>query len=359
MSNLVIVNTHYQLIVALQIAITKLKVQDTDIIISDHCKGLYEAGLNLKNTNLFRNVYLISNYHTLREASIIQRIKTIFAIGMGNKNIFSLKFLENAKYDEVFYNNFDYQTMSIVDVLLKNNNQTKLNKFEEGIFSYRQSNDIKTNKTVLAIEFLRKISCATNWENNKNKFYCFFDDYAKTVDVGHYKIESISKINKNDKHLKYILDEIYAYKNFSVLDDASVLFFGSAYDCNEVELLDRIAKKCGKKNILVKAHPRKGSEQFEKKGYAILDTTVPWEIIQFNETLKGKKLFTVNSGSILLANALFQEDLQGCFLFPIAKEEKNTVENQYYEYINTNIKNVLEFFHKKNLMTNMRITDEI
>lgn len=52
---------------------------------------------------------------------------------------------------------------------------------------------------------------------------------------------------------------------------------------NDVELIEALADKVGKQNMMVKIHPRNPVNRFEKLGYKTNhNTAIPWEVIVMN-----------------------------------------------------------------------------
>lgn len=359
MKSLMIVNSHYQLLVALQMAKTLLNSQDTDLLIADHSKGLKDVGERLAQTEFFHRVYLIDNYSKLKNRALKEKLRHAINLGFGRKSAFYLPFLEHNQYDALYYFNFDYQTMAIAEYFLKRNPQLQLNKFEEGLFSYEEPSKIQSGLTVVLIDILRKMSFQINWDRNKKFFYCFFPDYAKERNIGNYQVCGISKIDKNDEEYKGIIRNIYQYQKMDCLKGISVVYFASAYDVDELALLDRLADKYGKDRIIVKPHPRKGAKIFLDAGYKLMETIYPWEVIQLNENVDQLLLVSINSSSVLLANAIFGDRAKGMLLYPLVKDFTKGGENKYIEYINNNISEVLNYFHQSHLMENVQAVDRI
>ena len=94
-----------------------------------------------------------------------------------------------------------------------------------------------------------------------------------------------------------LLNRLFRYDKLGDRYDFPVVFFEESYPCDgvdigDVALLDRVAKRVGKENVLVKIHPRNQVNRFALAGYRTnQDTSVPWELVALNHSFAGTGVF--------------------------------------------------------------------
>ena len=130
---LVISNTYFQLIVAMQMIETLWDKDEVDIIISDQSIDSYNVYKKLIKLNLFHKVYWKENATMCRACtSFYKTLEKMRYIMFGLKDTA----ITNYAYDELVYYNADVYTYGIYDRLKKNNNILICSRYEEGILSY-------------------------------------------------------------------------------------------------------------------------------------------------------------------------------------------------------------------------------
>ena len=97
-------------------------------------------------------------------------------------------------------------------------------------------------------------------------------------------------------------------------------FWTEKKNTNEIDILDRIAERVGKENIIVKLHPRTVHDVFALHGYkTFLESNIPWEMFMLHPEFKNKILLTASSGSAMTAKLMYDQDCNSIYLWKIMK----------------------------------------
>lgn len=139
-----------------------------------------------------------------------------------------------------------------------------------------------------------------------------------------FMLSMIPKIKEDD--LEFI-NTLYKVFGQYEMPEEQYIFFDECFSkelraSSDIEILDRIAKKVGKENVVVKLHPRSGDkgEFYKLHGYKILaDNTVPWEIVVLSAELNNKVLISVSSASLLTPNIVYGKKAYSIYLWDVMK----------------------------------------
>lgn len=342
---LISVNTYFQIIIAIQLKLTKYKDCNVDIIVSDHSMNFDIIVNNLRRTKLFNEIYCAKSRNFIHSKKLKQKIhRNILANTFPKVEINKLIYLKSQYYDEFLFYNIDNFTYLIFDVLYKKNRNLKIYRFEEGFVTYLHDDDI-THKA----KIIRKIFLKKSLTDKIEKLLLFNKDLI--VYDTKVKIETILKLKASNIKLRDSINDVFNYKNIRDNYSQKYIFFEESFFCDnkgidDLELILKIADIVGKENLLVKLHPRNKIDRFEKYGISTNKTIgIPWEVIQMNNDFSDKVFLTISSGSVLASRLYFNDNIKTYLLFNCTEKMSDMVTDKYFEYLDkVKIKFGLESF---------------
>lgn len=309
---LFICNTYYQLILAMQLRETLLSEDDVSVIISDHSRDALTVYNNLAKLKVFNKVYYIeTRYLAFSSAKPLIVWQMVF----GNPEY---KFLNEKKFDKLFYYNFDEGTHIIYATILKRNPDIECCQFEEGILSY--NNGMGVSKKIRLSYFFKK----NNLYNRTTRYYCLSPELYKG------RLETVKIPEIDGRSVPDALSHIFLEKRQLSQIKEEYIYFSGVYDfeggesVKEIDLISSISNLVGKDNLLVKVHPRDDIKRFLERGLHVdPNSNAPWEAIQLNADFHNKKFLTLFSGSVLSVNMLLDKPAETYFLYPLCHIQGN------------------------------------
>lgn len=310
---IIICNTYYQLIVAMQLNKTLWEDDDVDIVISDQSKGSDKVYKILSELGVFNKVHWKANSAICRVGtSFYKTIEKMRYITFGLKD----PYITDCHYDELVFYNADVYTYGIYDKLKRNNPNLVCSRYEEGILSYEDS-EFLTKSRLNFSNKMRKLICKPILDEDTKSFYCFYPEFYK----GNLRAIAVPKIT-NYRIIGEQLKKIFDVDAEKLKIKEKYIFFTSVYDfeggepIGETELVQKIADIVGKENLIVKTHPRDVRNAFKQSGISVYEhSEIPWEAIQLNNDFSSKILLTVNSGSVIGANMMIEDKAPAFFLY--------------------------------------------
>lgn len=306
MDNLFICKTPYQLIVIIQLVLTKFKHENNTVLISDNIANYEKLYENVKKTNVFSKVIKFSFKKTYSNKS------KIFFLGEGIKYKLNIQtnnvWSKLKKQDKLFICNMGKEESIVYHELKKKNPFIKAYMFEDGFASYSLAyatffNKI-TNKKGMKEKLLypyRKLIYDVFF--SIEGFYAFSPQlYAWTPPA---PILEIEKIDPTDKERINIFNLVFGVKEIEEGYKKNFIFFEESYFADGINVADkeciyRILKDVPKEDIFIKIHPRNPINRFKELGFETnINTEIPWEIIALNINIENKVLITIASGSAL------------------------------------------------------------
>lgn len=330
---LILTNTLFQIIVALQLKLTKYQNDEVTLIISDHSFNYKSIVNNLKKLNIFKDVYIAKTREYIHGNNMKDKLKrNLFSNIFSNTELNKLINLENKYYDEFLFYNLDAFTYLLYAVLYSKNKKIIANRFEEGFCTYLYGDDIKENSKKIRKLFLKK-----DLYKEISKLYLFNPDLI--IYDTNFKIEKIESIDKNNEKLVNAVNAIFDYKSIQDKYYQKYIFFEESFFCdnkgiNDMDLILKIADIVGKENLMVKLHPRNKVDRFSKYGITTNKAIgVPWEIIQMNNDFSDKVFLTISSGSVLASRLYFNDNIKTYLLYNCTDKMSDMVTNEFFEYM--------------------------
>lgn len=311
MKRLIMCNTYYQLILALQMKLSLFKDDYVDVWMSDNSNNAKLVLDRLNDLNIFNYV----QYNELKKFTYGQTPKQnvidIFTFNFGKVTDIAVDL-----YDEIIFYNLDLVLYSISDYYDKINHAVKWSRFEEGVLSY--DTDFQMGLRIKVTRNIRKYIKRSDVALKVERYYCMFPELKATHKE--WEFIKIPEIGANIIRLKEILNYIFNYQPEE--NKQKYIFFASSSDIDghpfgETELILKIAEKVGNDNLLVKIHPRDGRKIYEEHGIRVLKNSyIPWEVMQLNQSMDDCVLLTVNSGAFISITAMLNQRIKGVFLYP-------------------------------------------
>lgn len=345
MKKLILCDTYYQLLVAVQLKLTLFKNDQVSVWISDHSNGAERVAKQLKKIDCFENVKFIRTKNFIYQRSKVESIKDIIQYNFGLSKINKLE-----QYDEIIFYNLTLIVYAIQDYYTMIGHSVIWSRMEEGLFSYET--DLETGLRVQATRAIRKIVLRKDVASLIQNYYCFFPQLKKSHPE--WTRIQIPRLEASFNDLRRILNFIFEYvpQDFP----QKYIFLASSSDIDghsygETELVQQIAREVGNQNLLVKMHPRDTRRVYQDLGIPVMENyNVPWEVVQLNWN-EPKKLLTVNSGAFISICALQNENVMGYFLYPSVKTE-----NIAFQKRRTEMSIMLSRLHSEKIALNISET---
>ncbi len=300
---LFVCNTLYQIIVASSIR-KMFPDAKADIILSDHsmanqsvCKKINESKLVFDRAFYVETKYLYEydkSITRIQKNKILRECNTILSM----VNI-------DSKYDAFFCANAEPFTDRVANYVKKMNKRATLNWFEDGLSAYSFDRCyFPSNYRMLKSKIKRACFGVYNLTAFIDNFYVFKPDKLEWKPKA-----AIKGITPIDKNLAEELGTIFSYSECRDSYAERFIFFEDGMQDwekgSDIILLNKIANKIGKENIIVRTHPRDTSNRFQSAGFKTnRESSIPWEIIAINMDLTGKVLMTMYSQSVIMPDIL-------------------------------------------------------
>lgn len=135
---LIIANTYYQLILAVQMRLTIFCKYDVILLLSDHSANSETVLNRLNQRKVFSEAYYIKTKGLVANRNGVQKVRDFFDAVLGRENRYSyyIEGIENRRFYEIICFNYNIDIIGIYSLLYRYNNRVKVSLFEEGILSY-------------------------------------------------------------------------------------------------------------------------------------------------------------------------------------------------------------------------------
>lgn len=352
MRRLIIVNTYYQLITAIQLRNTLFAEDELVLLISNQSNRAEQIAENLKNESIFSEVHFIRSKGLISGRSKPVKLLDGICVGLGLPSSFSfyLKGLSSLFFDEIVAYNFGVDVYSVYSQLCRYNPALTISVLEEGVLSY---NIVKLGTPNWAhINQLRKMLGKKILSDVFRHFYCFYPSvYKGSLEV--FPIPRIRLDSKTVQQIRAVFEIDKRELNYSrkYILFTTIFDFEGGEPIGEYELACRIADLVGKENLLIKQHPRDPRTIYTDNGFCVDgNSSIPWEAIQVSADFGSITYLTVNSGSVLSGSTLSETPIRTFFLYPLCdccRNEKcqKTVKDLEAVLSNDEMKAILQSVH--------------
>jgi len=357
MRRLIIANTYYQLIFAIQLRRTKFQNDKIVLLLTDNSKNSANILTNVSVLSIFDESIYVETPGSRDCRSMIDKIVDFFQISFADSNRyeFYIKDIDDLYFDEVLMFNFNIRMYGLHSLLSKYNKDIMISIFEEGILSYNAF-VISTYRRRI-INFFRKIQGKASVDDALKNFYCFYPELYH----GGLKAIKVNSITKDDI-------TVHDIKNVFKIDKVSsdypekYIFFTSVYDfeggdpIGEYDIACKIADLVGKDNLLIKVHPRDTRGVYEKNGFKVdKNSSIPWEAIQLSGDFSDKIFITATSGSVLAGSFMSEKPTRTYYMFKCC----DISNNKTAQITAKSIMDLLNDCEMKKLLTNVSIAESV
>lgn len=350
---LIVANTYYQLILAMQIKLTICNNDYVCLALSDHSANAESVYERLKRESLFDECIFIRSKGVIQNRRFLQKCKEIVQLSFFKKNeyAFYLTDLHSLNFDELICYNLEVDTYGIFSILSEHNPQIQYSSYEEGMLSY--DNFYYDSAKFKLIRSLRKTVGKPAIFDRYEKFYCVYPELYH----GFLNAVAIPQISMENKRLRNVVAKIFQIKSDMDYSKYKYIYFESVYDTEgrgigELNFLLDFAERVGKENILVKKHPRSTVHVFEENGIAVdVNSTAPFEALQLNYDMNACTFVSAMSGSVLSINSVIDNPSSVVMIYPITEYEKYEDMKKFALHV----QNVIDQFQKNGKLTHISV----
>ena len=334
MKYLFVCNTYYQLIVAIQLKYTLLNKAEITLVMSDHSNNSYEYYKNLKALKYFDDIIFVNTKKYDNPinffSKIISNLSVLFCYAP------ELCKFKKRYFDEIVFFNSDKFNVTLFSYLTKFNPNIKSSRIEESVLSYN-ANDLKEHsnynyrqsiqsRVYKITNVYRKLLKKRYFNDQISSLYCFYPSLYK----GNLKTIQIPYVNTEDINFVKLLKRIFDINDEFLTFKEKYIYFSSIGDfeggecVGEFELAKKIENIVGKKNLLIKSHPRDYRHLYENNNFKVCRySNVPWEVLMCCFDFS-KHVFLANlSSSVLSLNMCIKNGPRTIFLFNFCKNRDN------------------------------------
>lgn len=296
-SILVICNTPFQFVTIAHVLSLYYKGYDVDIVISDQFRDSHVVAENARKGQLFRNVYYIHNTAHKRGNKLLLLFAHYWRIIV---SVFYAVKIGNTHYDDVLFCNIQIFTKVLISIIRKKNHSAKIHIVEEGLGTYSKLYGNSDAPRTLYRKYIDREGVFAKLTT----LYLFHPQFLEW-NFPQDKICEIPQLDKNNKSFMIMLNTLFKYDQCKDVYDRKYIFFEESYYAEgekvpDVEIVEQIAQKVGRENIMVKVHPRNPVNRFKQLGYKTNeDSFVPWELIVLNQDMSNKTFITIASGAAI------------------------------------------------------------
>lgn len=320
-----IVNTVYQLIVAITIRESLYKEDNVDIMVSDKTPILKEIYENHRFDPYFRSTYFADSSKldpTYRNNGLVNLYESLFF----NRNTVDMLGCDLPAYDFVFYSNCDEIMKEIFKSCVRKNRHTVFSCYEDGLYSYVKNpgNLIGSRLGYFIFTYFLNYRDA---KQNKN-LYLFEPDL-----VSEEVTKAVLPIPKPDKSVFSILMDLFQFTPVKIPEP--FIFFGQGAAAIKQkkeyrEIIELAFETIGSKDFILKKHPRKAPLDEFGTEMKVLQSSCPWELFEMGQNCDDNILISIFSTSCVTGKLLFgsktttilmPEMANDMFAIPVAMEE--------------------------------------
>lgn len=313
--DIIICNTYFQLIEAIQLKNTLFLHESVTVVFSDHSRNAENIIKQIKSLDVFEQCFFWSSFKKMKEQEKnSHENRRLLLCEINGKNGYGNPFESGICDELIYYNQFDNLKVVFAE-LYEKNPQIKVSRFEEGIFSYADGEYLAKKDKI--VNPLRKILGKKTLLECQQNFYCFYPELYE----GHLNPVQIPRIEADGKTAQ-VLSKLF--DTSTAVYPQKYIFFSSVFDfeggapVGELEVIKKAAALVGSENLIVKVHPRDSIDRFVSAGLNVdKNSAIPWEAIQLGRDFSDHVFLTVNSGSVLSVSMLQEKKPKIHFLYKL------------------------------------------
>lgn len=331
---LIICNTHFQVIVAVQLKLTLFKGDEVDVHVSDHSLNAAAVADRLRQTGLFGDV----SYRETKAEIATGKVEK--ALGFAAACIGARRFPPCPDYDEILFYNLNIPVYHVADAAANGSRETVFSGMEEGVLSYER---MAYGKSPELLDKVRAITGRPQIKKSIARYYCFHPELYR-MQGGSLEPVRIPPVQASLNELRQTLVNVFDFEPEPISQKA--IFFASSSDIDgngfgETELILYLAKIVGRENILVKMHPRDRRSVYRDAGLNVMARSdVPWEVVQICGAADKSLCMTATSGAFINPAALLGGKARGVFWR--LDRPGNTALNARMNFIETTLRRLNE-----------------
>ena len=330
--NIIIVcNTVYQIMVAVQLRYYFFQADKVDIVVSNHMSNSLTIAENIRKTHYFDNVIYIKNKkYILKENCRFYTLRLFFnkiKESLKNYTIIKRQINTGCHYNHLCVSNISIFTILLYFKLAKKHN-IRLSIFEDGFATY--CNSFKNSDKA---SFIHKILNPKGMLGAAEQLFLFnphlleWNFEAKTI--------AIPKFSNDNIIVKQILNKIFQFD--TIKDNYSKIkylfleesFFADGFKVNDVDIVQKISKKTNINDVFVKLHPRNDTNRFKPLGIKTnVNFEIPWELIILNQDISKVTLITISSSAALTPFLIFNIPVKSISLLKILEKKPGNMNGE-------------------------------
>lgn len=342
---LIVCETAYHLYNAIQIVYTRYKNTNVDLLLTQ-TRNLHEYHDAIEQTGLFQKI-ILSSWNLTRDLGNIHKQSV-------NRNF--LKNLPSKDYADLLTESYtDYYMpclsspyqVALYYAMVCKQMHPRVHIFEDGAATYTEDLPLMIAQSHMHHEvFPKKVRLERNIVEillRKPELYSVQDEYTITM---------LPNISLNNDDLVKILRSVFGWEE---LPKQKYIFFAESYVTEQrnlvgVAMLDRIASIVGKKNIVIRPHPKSTPEElsaFSRHGYSIEEGNVMWEVAALNPDITGKVLVTVSSNAVSTPWSVGNFQVFSLYLWKMNRlRQRRYVELPAFQMYFSKLDRLVNRFHK-------------
>ena len=358
MKKLIVCNNVYQTLVALWIVYRGGRSARWDAIVSDHMNNSAEVAQRMRRCGLFENVYHVKSLALTRNQVTHDRITGII------NAVFPMRELREygdfrAEYSDIYFANFDNFSQVLYNALSHRTPDVRLHVFEEGLASYSSFARFYTqlkgyygNREAGFRKYLHQYVYRTRMiPGNLSEFLASNPQLIQWDPE--CTVRTMEKIDCGDQVFRDIANDVFGFDPSAREYDRKYVFFEESFyadgsEVNDVELIEALARRVGKENLMVKIHPRNPVNRFQGLGYKTnRNLAIPWEVVVMNlDDLSDKVLITVSSSCILNPIIVFGKKVRAYSLFDCIDHVPPILQGGYWELVEKVYRQYPDLIHR-------------
>ena len=308
-------STPYQILVAINIKLTQYEDEEADIYILNHFDNAKKIVENLEDKSIFSSVNYTDciNFTKSFSSNKLIRFYEKANVYLNYRSITEKYFdFKNKFYDEVYLTYPDVIIQLAIKTLSQQNNKLKINLYEDGTGGYTSFNP----------SFFKKLfNLVFGFDEVVDKYHSINifqpELYSGSTQNNNIIVNKIPKINTKSKKLKYLINDIFSYKDNYDINEKIIfleqpLHFVEGLNSDIKNIADEVLSK----EYIIKLHPRTNENNYDNFNI-YKNNSIPWEVINLNSDLEDKVLVSYYSTACVSPKIIFDQEPIIIFLYNI------------------------------------------